>query len=208
MRPRVTLTYAQSLDGSLALPGQRIALSGPESQKMTHGLRAAHDAILVGIGTVLVDDPQLTVRLASGPNPQPIILDSHLRMPLTAALFKHPDKRPWLAATKPLPAQTSALEAAGARVLALPADSHGRVALPALLEALAQAGIQRLMVEGGASIIQAFLEQQLADRLIITISPKLLGGVKAIQHLPHPLDLPNATYRQLGVDLIVEAALE
>src|SRR5687768_4642967 len=108
MRPVVTLSYAQTLDGSLALPGRQLIISSPESMKMTHELRAAHDGLLVGIGTVLIDDPRLTVRLADGRNPQPVVLDSRLRMPLTANLLKHPDRRPWLAATDPDPERQSA----------------------------------------------------------------------------------------------------
>src|SRR6185295_16924415 len=71
-RPFVTLAYAQSLDGSITIArGQRYKLSGPEAMRFTHALRAAHDAILVGVGTVLADDPELDVRLIDGPNPQP-----------------------------------------------------------------------------------------------------------------------------------------
>src|SRR5512133_2370683 len=87
-RPLVTLSYAQSLDGSLAAQrGTPLALSGPQSMELTHRLRAAQDAILVGIGTVLSDNPRLTVRLVEGSQPQPVILDSHLRFPLNANLL-------------------------------------------------------------------------------------------------------------------------
>ncbi|HLB48279.1 MAG TPA: RibD family protein, partial [Anaerolineales bacterium] len=142
MRPFVTLTYAQSLDGSIGLPGQRLELSGPESTRMTHELRTQHDGILVGIGTVLADDPRLTVRHAVGRNPQPIVLDSRLRIPLTAALLKHPDRLPWLAATDPEPDRQSALEALGARVYRLPSDTSGRVGLVALLDLLGGLGLK------------------------------------------------------------------
>lgn len=207
MRPFVTLTYAQSLDGCLALPGQRIFLSGPESQTYTHQLRASHDAILIGVGTVLVDNPQLTVRLVDGPHPQPIVLDSHLRTPPTAALLNHPTKRPWLAATQPPLDRAVALEACGARIFRLPANLAGQVSLPALLDKLGEEGIQRLMVEGGAQVINAFLEQKLANKLIVTIAPKLLGGLRAVQKLSAPRELQDATYRQLGNDMVVEAEL-
>jgi 3,4-dihydroxy 2-butanone 4-phosphate synthase/GTP cyclohydrolase II len=207
MRPTVTLTYAQSLDGCLALPGRRVLLSGPESQTYSHQLRASHDAILIGVGTVLVDDPQLTVRLVDGPHPQPIVLDSHLRTPPTAALLAHPSKRLWLAATQPPMDRVVALEAQGARIFRLPADLTGNVSLTTLLDKLGEEGIQRLMVEGGAQVINAFLEQKLVNKLIVTIAPKLLGGLQAVERLSAPLDLRNATYRQLGADMIVEADL-
>ena len=91
-RPFVTLSYAQSLDGSIATAaGQPLRISSPQSMIMTHALRAAHDAILVGINTVLADDPSLTVRLDEGNNPQPIVLDSQLRMPQMLACWRNPE---------------------------------------------------------------------------------------------------------------------
>lgn len=207
MRPLVTLAYAQTLDGSIALPGQRLALSGPESMRLTHELRAAHDGILVGIGTVLIDDPRLTVRLVPGRNPQPIVLDSRLRIPLTANLLKHPDRRPWVAATDPDPERQSALEAIGARVIRTPA-LVSRIDLPALLEALGTMGITRLMVEGGAQVIASFLRERLVDRLVLTVSPRMMDGVRAVGAMGEAgVELNNVCYRQLGSDLIVEADL-
>lgn len=208
-RPLVTVTYAQSLNGSLAAtPGRPLALSGPQSLAFTHQLRAAHAAILVGINTVLSDDPQLTVRHANGPNPQPIVLDSRLRCPPGSRLLHHPTHALWLATTDAAPAERqAALEAAGARIIRLPADAQGRVALPALLGWLGAQGLASLMVEGGAQTITAFLEQWLADRLIVTLAPRLIGGLNAIAA---PLDLPlcNVRCRMLGDDVIVEAELD
>ncbi|MCZ7668830.1 MAG: dihydrofolate reductase family protein [Chloroflexi bacterium] len=95
-RPFVTLCFAQSLDGSIAIKrGQFTAISGAASMKMTHRLRAAHHALLIGIGTALADDPQMTVRLVEGRQPQPVILDSMLRLPETAVVFQHP-RPPWI----------------------------------------------------------------------------------------------------------------
>lgn len=206
--PVVTVTYAQSLYGCLAAePGQGLALSGAESLRLTHQLRAAHDAILVGLGTVLADDPQLTVRYADGPNPQPILLDSQLRCPLDANLLRHPTHPLWIATTAEAPAEPQLrLEAAGAQVIRLPADDRGRVHLPALLEVLGTRGVRSLMVEGGAKVITSFLAAHLADRLIITIAPRLLGGVRAIG-APMDIALQNVHYRILGQDMIVEAAI-
>ena len=94
-RPLVTLSYAQSLDGCIAAgPGQRLSLSGPEALMLTHELRAAHAAILVGIGTVLADDPRLTVRLVPGSHPQPVVVDSRLRIPDDCYLLRHGPRRP------------------------------------------------------------------------------------------------------------------
>ena len=95
--PYCTITYAQSIDGSIATSaGDFLALSGPESLVMTHHLRANHDAILIGIETVFADDPMLTVRFVEWEHPQPIVLDTNLRFPTTARMLSH-SKKPWLA---------------------------------------------------------------------------------------------------------------
>ncbi|HET7035715.1 MAG TPA: GTP cyclohydrolase II [Thermomicrobiaceae bacterium] len=203
-RPAVTLAYAQSLDGSLAArAGEPLALSGPESLVMTHRLRAAHDAILVGIGTVLADDPRLSLRLAPGCHPRPVILDGHLRFPLEARLLAGP-RRPWIATGEEASRERQqALEAAGARVLRLPLDDAGLVALPALLRLLAEEGIERLMVEGGPRVIASFLRQRLADQLVITLAPRLVGGLRL---LDEPGDYPSlraARQARVGQDLVL-----
>jgi 3,4-dihydroxy 2-butanone 4-phosphate synthase/GTP cyclohydrolase II len=202
----VTLSYAQSLDGSLAARrGEPLALSGPAAAALTHGLRAEHAAILVGIGTVLADDPSLTVRHAAGPSPQPVVLDSRLRFPLQARLLRHP-RGVWIVCTEADQQKRLALQSAGARLLDLPPDSAGRVSLPALLTCLADEEVDSLMVEGGARVIQAFLSQGLADYLVLTIAPMFVGGLHAVQGpLPGPgfPRLEDAGYEQLGEDLIV-----
>jgi 3,4-dihydroxy 2-butanone 4-phosphate synthase/GTP cyclohydrolase II len=207
-RPFVTIAFAQSIDGSLAAePGKPLPLSGPASSAYTHRLRASHDAILVGIGTVLADNPRLTVRLAEGANPQPIVVDSRLRFPDGAALLAHPTRHVWIATTAGAPMDRfHTLRASGAEVLPFPADHAGRVSLPHLLDDLGARGIQRLMVEGGAAIITAFLGQGLADRLSVTIAPRLVGGVRALQSA---LDAPlrNPVWRMSGPDVILEARL-
>lgn len=208
-RPYVTLTYAQSLDGSIsARRGEPMAISGPESLEMTHRLRAEHDAILVGIGTVLADDPLLSVRLVDGPNPQPVIVDSQLRCPLHARMFRN-DHAPWIATTDDADAgRQHALESIGARVLRLPSNKIGQVDLQHLLLKLSQLGINTLMVEGGAAIISSFLSSHLVDRLVLTISPMLVGGLNAVEpnlesdgsQLPR---LYRTRYRKLGKDIVL-----
>jgi 3,4-dihydroxy 2-butanone 4-phosphate synthase/GTP cyclohydrolase II len=206
-RPLVTLSYAQSLDGSLTeAPGRPLALSSPEATVFTHQLRAAHGAILVGIGTVLADNPRLTARRASGPHPRPVVLDSRLRFPLDADLLQHP-KGVWIAATSQAdPEKQAALESAGARVVRLPAADDRRVSLPALLEFLADEDIRRLMVEGGSAVITSFLAAWLVDRIAITIAPRLVGGLRAVDALGGvPCELRNVQYQTLGPDMIVQA---
>ena len=188
--PFVTLSYAQSLDGCLTTQqGTATPISAPASLTMTHALRAAHDAILVGIETVLADDPALTVRLVAGDNPQPVIVDSQLRTPLDARLLQG-SGGVWIATTAQgaecseaikRSSRRQRLEEAGARVLTLPSDKKGRVDLAALLTCLGTEGIGALMVEGGARILTSFLEAGLADYAVITIAPVFLGGYQMIQ---------------------------
>jgi len=205
-RPLVSLCFAQSLDGCLtAQRGKPTPFSGPQSSRLTHRLRAGHDAILVGVGTVIADDPQLTVRHGTGENPQPVVLDSCLRIPLQSRLVQQ-DRRPvWIATTSAADlGRKSVLERAGARLLVLPADENRRVSLVALLEKLAENGLSSMMVEGGAQVITSFLLQGLADWVSITIAPVLTGGLPAIeQALPAPLKLKDPYSKKLGEDLVI-----
>jgi GTP cyclohydrolase II len=207
-RPLVTLSYAQSLDGSIAdRPGRPLALSGSQSMAMTHSLRAAHEAILVGIGTVLADNPRLNVRLVAGKDPQPIVVDSRLRFPSYANLLKN-GRTPWIATNAGADTERQQdLEAAGAKVLRL-AGSNGWVDLAELLQSLGSMGIKSLMVEGGAQIITSFLASRLVDQVVLTIAPLLVGGLRVVDHLGHSSlrrfpRLRNLSYQQLGEDLVL-----
>jgi 3,4-dihydroxy 2-butanone 4-phosphate synthase/GTP cyclohydrolase II len=199
-RPFVTLAYAQSVDGSIArTAGERFALSGPEAMRMTHAIRGRHDAILVGVGTVLADDPELSVRLVEAGNPQPIVVDSRLRTPAAARLLAPAARRPWIATTAspaafagPAPVATrsadglkrhraAALEERGARLLMGPELANGWVNLAELLRRLRREGIEALMVEGGAQIISSFLGARLVDYAVVTLAPLFLGGLSVLQ---------------------------
>jgi 3,4-dihydroxy 2-butanone 4-phosphate synthase/GTP cyclohydrolase II len=181
-RPLVTLSYAQSIDGSLSLSrGAPAAISGPDSLVITHQLRSLHAAIMVGIGTVLADDPQLNVRHAGGRDPQPVIVDSRLRTPPSARLFQK-EPKPWLFCLNSADARDrQPLEAAGARIFQQEAQSGQKINLPALLDQLGQLGVNSLMVEGGARLITSFLKEGLADQAAITIAPRWLGGLRAVE---------------------------
>jgi GTP cyclohydrolase II len=204
-RPLITLSWAQSIDGSLTTrQGETLELSGPASLRLTHRLRAAHDAIAVGIGTVLADDPQLTVRLVTGRNPQPVVLDSHLAFPKQARLIQTM-RHPWIATVAPADAEKKAiLEAHGADVLQLPPDNHQQVDLPALLEALASRGVSSVMVEGGAKLITSFLKCGLADLVVITVAPVLVGGLGVISKRLSPFPkILEPGYEQFGDDVVI-----
>lgn len=185
-RCRVTLTFAQSLDGCIsAAAGVATAISNPYSRALSHHLRALHDGILVGVNTVLVDDPQLTVRECEGDDPRPIVIDSQLRTPVCARLLRRRDGiRPIIATAQDAsPRREAALTGAGATVLRFSRDDRGGVDLQSVLGRLPEEGVQTLMVEGGARIITTFLRESLADQIVLTISPVLLGGVRAVVSL-------------------------
>jgi len=207
--PFVTLSYAQSLDGSIAARrGEALGLSGQESLRLTHKLRSSHDAILVGIGTVLSDNPRLTVRLVDGENPRPVVVDSRLRIPLDCRLFQN-SVTPWVAATERHPAaRREALEASGANVLTIRSNNNGQVDLLSLLKRLGQMGIVSLMVEGGSQIITSFFLCRLANYLVLTVTPVMVGGLRGVNdlgltELQSVRSLVHLGHKWLGKDLIL-----
>lgn len=206
-----TLTYAQSLDGSITHRRGEVGLliSSAESKKMTHWLRTQHDAILIGSGTLLADNPKLTVTQVTGNMPRPVILDSRLRTPPTAKIFEHP-KKPLIACLESALNSTQAkqLRTVGAELLPIPPvktkDNRERIDLPALLKSLPTLGISSLMVEGGAKVISAFLDQTLATIAVITIAPFFLGGLNAVQFpLAKMPRLKDSSAQQFGEDTVV-----
>ncbi|HEY9593643.1 MAG TPA: RibD family protein [Spirochaetia bacterium] len=176
--PVVTLSWAQSADGAIAAAdGTPAALSGPESLCLTHRLRTLHDAILVGIQTVLNDDPLLSSRLVEGRQPQPVVLDAHLRFPLTARLLARVDRKPWIFCHGDSSRTGAALRARGARLFEVDADG-GSLDLRAVLAILRSEGIASMMVEGGARVLRSFLAEGLARQVVVTTSPTRLSGVE------------------------------
>ncbi len=211
-RPFVTLTYAQSLDGSIATAdGHPLRLSGEAAMAFTHELRASHDAILVGIETVLRDDPRLTVRHSEGDDPIPIVLDTDLRFPTDARLLSRDGPRPIIATNQSASDERQRqLEKHDATIIHLTCDDQG-ICLSSLLEALAERDLRSVMVEGGATVLTSFLRHQLADHMILTIAPTFVGGHPSLRSLQtdegantsYP-ELDNIQYRWFGEDLILE----
>lgn len=208
MRPHVTLCYAQSWDGSITTdPGETLALSSKAGMRMTHQLRSLHDGILVGIGTVLADNPQLTVREWTGNNPQAIVLDSQLRMPVSSRLCQDNNRPCWVLTTV-----QGSDERDGCDLIVVPDDGDGHVSLDAALQSLHQRGIRSLMVEGGANVISAFLRAHLADAIVLTVAPVLVGGYNAIGRLvdPEKASFPHIAplhSHQMGNEMIVWGTL-
>jgi diaminohydroxyphosphoribosylaminopyrimidine deaminase/5-amino-6-(5-phosphoribosylamino)uracil reductase len=178
--PLVTLKTAASLDGRVAAgDGSSRWISGEEARADAHRLRAAAGAIAVGVGTVLSDDPALTVRVPGhrGRPPVRVVLDSRGRTPPGASVLS--DLAPTvIATTAACPRSTVASwEATGAEVWVMdPADEDGRVSLPALLQVLGKREVQDLLVEGGPTLAWSAVRQGLVDRLVLYLAPKLIGG--------------------------------
>lgn len=212
-RPIVLLKLATSLDGRIATAsGESRWISGPDSRVETHRLRAASDAVLVGSGTALDDDPELTVRLVPAPAKPPlrVVLDSRLRLPLRARLIASLKDAPLLViGCEGAPAAArAALEGAGAQVALTPRHRDG-VDLDAALALLqTRFGVARLMIESGGGVAASFVKARLVDRLEWVRAPILLGaeGRPAIDALgmKRLSDAPAFTrlaVREIGPDL-------
>jgi diaminohydroxyphosphoribosylaminopyrimidine deaminase/5-amino-6-(5-phosphoribosylamino)uracil reductase len=211
--PFVTVKFAQTLDGRIATaPGASRWISSPASLKLAHKLRATHDAILVGVNTVLTDNPELTTRLVKGRNPVRVILDSKIRIPLDAKVLTNQKAARTLVAATPAAdkAKLSALKSMGIEVLTVSPDKQGRVDLKQLLKTLGQRQISSLLVEGGGAVITSFLRLNLVDRLVAIIAPKILGkgtdsvGELNITDLSQALKLSSVKTCRSGVDMVVE----
>jgi diaminohydroxyphosphoribosylaminopyrimidine deaminase/5-amino-6-(5-phosphoribosylamino)uracil reductase len=212
-RPFVTAKFAASLDGRIATrTGESRWISSPQSREMAHRLRHRHDAVLVGVATVLHDDPALTVRLDGNPRqPLRVVVDSHLRTPTSARLFQPGGGPVLLATTAAAPAQrAAALGAAGAEVLELP-DSAGRVDLAALLRTLGERRVLSVLAEGGAEVLGSLRDAGLIDSVVAVLAPRLIGGGGApaaiagegASSLADAIDLVDVEVEHVGGDLIV-----
>jgi diaminohydroxyphosphoribosylaminopyrimidine deaminase/5-amino-6-(5-phosphoribosylamino)uracil reductase len=221
-RPRVTLKVAATLDGFIApaVPNGKVNwITSPAARQVAHELRATHDAILVGVGTVLADDPQLTVRGVPGaPSDRPlrVVLDGRLRTPPGAKILRTGGVPPLVIgahgrrADPALGARIRRLERAGAEVLLLPAGRDGHIHLPRVMRALAERGVQSLLVEGGSHVLGAFITARLVDRVTWFLAPRLAGsGVSIVQggglDWRFPVALGPPTTRIVGSDLMVTA---
>ncbi len=180
-RPLVTLKLATSVDGRIATAsGQSRWITGPAARERAHLLRATHDAVLVGTGTALADDPLLTCRLPGLEDRSPvrIVLDRTLRLPAMLRLFAGARETPsWVVTSAAAdPARRAALEKLGVAVIAVEPDATGGLDLAATLCALGDKGLTRLLVEGGGGLAASLLRAGLVDRLVWLHAPLLIGG--------------------------------
>jgi diaminohydroxyphosphoribosylaminopyrimidine deaminase/5-amino-6-(5-phosphoribosylamino)uracil reductase len=215
--PFVVLKVAATLDGKIATRnGDSKWISGEASRRLVHKLRDQFDGVLVGIGTVLRDDPLLTTRLEGGREPYRIILDSRLKIPEEAKVFEHSPSEVILATTGSAPRdKIERLEKRGARVLIV--DSReGRVNLRSCLSKLGEIGVMSLLVEGGSQVNGSFLDQGLIDKFLLFLSPKLMGdpqavgifGGRGVSNLKETVAVKEIKTRRIGEDIFVEGYFE
>jgi len=207
------LKWAQSIDGKLVYANENNErwISNEQSRKDAHKLRRRVGAILVGINTVLTDDPSLTARPSKGKQPTRIILDSQLRIPLDCKLLATVKKAPVLIVTSTEavhanPQKQKKITQKGAELLTVP-TTQGRADLWFLLDELSRRGIAQLLVEGGPTVITSFLKQRLADQIVVYIAPKILGAQANIEkpelmaELGTSFDLHYVDIKRFGDDV-------
>lgn len=176
VRPRVTLHFAQSLDGRIGLPGLRTPLSSPAGFELAHRVRAEHDAVLVGRRTVEIDDPRLCAAPPEARQPRRIVLASGLDVPAEArCLHGGPGTLVIGVRDRALPGRRAGLADMGVELRLVGAGPDGAVSLHEALAAIYEWGIRRLLVEGGARVLSSFLRYKLADEATIEIVPRFLG---------------------------------
>jgi GTP cyclohydrolase II len=210
-RPYVVLKYAQTVDGRIATQrGDAKWISSEAERRISHGLRAACDAVLVGVGTAIIDDPQLTVRMVPGSSPLRVVLDSTLRLPSTAHVFDDQARTAVLTTSSSSEERRGVLRARAVGVHVVDPGPRG-VDLASALQTLRALGVSSLLVEGGARVITSFFAEKLVDRLVVGIAPTIMGtGVDAVGDLgvasvAESVRLTNRSVHQAGGDLLVAA---
>jgi diaminohydroxyphosphoribosylaminopyrimidine deaminase/5-amino-6-(5-phosphoribosylamino)uracil reductase len=222
-RPYVILKAGMTLDGKVATAkGESRWITGPRARQDAHRLRSQVDAVIVGVGTVLKDNPTLTARHSDRPlklaprQPLRVVLDSRLRMPPTATVCAAQDRAKTLVATTSRASQSRhrPFERAGVEVVSLLAK-NGRVSLPALMTMLGKRGITSVLIEGGSTVNATALRAKLVNHVVLYLAPVLMGGqdAKAViggrspARLAQALALRHMTVRRIGKDLVVEGDL-
>jgi len=187
--PFVTLKIAQSLDGKIG--GSKVGwITGRASRTLVHILRSRYDAVLVGAGTVVKDNPRLTVRHTRGRNPVRIVLDGKFAVSERAAVFKQSAGARTILISDAMyirrhAGKRSKLRRKGVEILELTGRGNGRIPLRSVLKAVGSRGIASILVEGGASVFSAFLREDLCDKLLVFVAPKIIGkGVAAFAEPP------------------------
>jgi diaminohydroxyphosphoribosylaminopyrimidine deaminase/5-amino-6-(5-phosphoribosylamino)uracil reductase len=215
-RPYVVLKTAATLDGhTAARTGDSRWVTGEKARRQVHRMRTWLDAICVGSGTALADDPSLTCRLPNGRDPLRVVVDTGLKLPSTAKMLDRSSGAGCIVACGPKPAarRRAALEKAGAEVLMLPKGPKGGVDLLALLKTLGKRGVISLLLEGGAGLAWGFLSQGLIDEIAYFYAPKLIGGADApgmiggagFAKMAQAVALDKPRVRRFGGDFLIQA---
>jgi diaminohydroxyphosphoribosylaminopyrimidine deaminase/5-amino-6-(5-phosphoribosylamino)uracil reductase len=215
--PFVILKVAATLDGKIATrDGDSKWISGEASRRFVHKLRDRVDGVLVGIGTVLKDDPQLTARIRGGRDPYRIVLDSWLKIPEEAKVIGTFPSKAIIVATGLAPKdKIEKLEKRGVQILILDSQ-EGKINLKSCLSKLGEMGITSLLVEGGSQVNGSFLDEGLIDKLLLFLSPRLMGDHQALgifggrggSTLQEAVALREIKTRRFGKDLLIESDLE
>jgi diaminohydroxyphosphoribosylaminopyrimidine deaminase/5-amino-6-(5-phosphoribosylamino)uracil reductase len=214
--PFVTMKSAMTMDGkTAALSGDSRWITSESSRKLVHRLRAGVDAVMTGSGTLLADDPQLTVRMARGKSPVRIVVDSTLQTPVDCRLMSEAGKTPVIIATISSDrSKAGALAEKGAEVL-ICHQNDGRVDLHDLLARLGARGIQSILLEGGERLCGEMLRHRLIDRFLFFYAPKILGGEgkglfagAGAPFMKDSLPLSIKKVSRIGADILVEACPE
>ncbi len=215
-KPFIAIKMATSLDGKIAtFSGDSKWITNEKSRTFAHRLRLQYSSILVGINTVITDDPSLNVRLKNTKvkNPLRIILDSKLQIPLKSKILNISIAPTWIATTKQAPSiKIKQLENLGVKVLVCPKKEE-KIDLNFIIEKLGKEGIDSLLVEGGGTVNFSFAKEKLVDKVYAFIAPKLIGGKSAktgmegdgFASLSEVIDLKNLSYKKLKSDLLIEA---
>lgn len=211
--PFVTIKIAQSLDGRIATAtGHSQWITSEVARAEAHRLRSENDAVVVGIGTALADNPQLTVRHVPGRNPYRIVLDSQLQIPFDGFLLTDENVNKTIIATVADDEDKIArIKATGAHVWQFEKNSNGKIQISDLLQKAADARMSAVMVEGGAKVATSFFKEKMVDHLVAAIAPKIIGaGIEAIGDLGiysmnDCIELINLTVEKLGPDVIVRS---
>lgn len=209
--PYVTLKFAQSIDGKIATAtGHSRWISSEPSRVFAHRLRSLHEAILVGSGTVVKDDPELTCRLVRGRDPLRVVVDSKLKIPLNSRVLQEQDKAKTLVFTA-AGHDRKKMAALSDRGIEVKVAGAGQVDLTAVLQELGKRQVSSLLVEGGAGVLTSFIREGLADRLIIISAPKIFGkgtdaiGELAVRTVDQAIPLTIRRVSHKSGDIIVDA---
>ena len=213
-RPFVLVKAAMSLDGKIATKtGDSRYITGREARKLVHNLRAELDAIMVGINTLLKDNPELTVRLTKGRNPIKIIVDSKLKISLNAKIVKNePSKLIVVTTKKANKKKIKQLHQKGAKVLIIN-QKRGKIDLKNLMKELGKLEITSIMIEGGAELNAEAIRSGIVDKILFFISPRMIGkglaaiGDLGIKKVDRSINLKNINYRKVGREMLIEGYL-